>query len=223
MTATNVIALHQEENDPTPEELRAMAMKFLIRVRRGVRGVTLRKEQLSGAAKAHERATSLMRESGTPFDQHRIGVRESQAKLLRKGASDNRQLLQDYGRLLIDTAPLIDQALTLAERCDLLNINRVDRADLTDEDGIVQLVYLRGLEDSAEHRGQDFKDGPLFNAMALVFIDFLCNHPEGRKLGDSLFEPGGMFENVPKYRQLPDGLMERMPPCLRVVGHSEHI
>jgi hypothetical protein len=125
--------------------------------------------------------------------------------------------------LLIDTAPLIDQTLTLAERCDLLNINRADRADLTDEDGIVQLVYLRGLEDSAEHRGQDFKDGPLFNAMALVFIYFLCNHSEGKKLGDSLFEPGGLLSGVPKYRQLRDGSMERMPPRLQVVSDSASI
>lgn len=225
MTATNVIALHQEENEPTPEELRAMAMKFLIRIRRNVRDATLRKEHLLRTAIGHERAIRLMRSSGNPFDQHRIGVRESQAKLLRKVAGDNRQLLQDFGRLLIDTAPLIDQTLTLAERCDLLNINRADRADLTDEDGIVQLVYLKRLEDSAFYRSKEDWgfDGPLYNAMSLVFIDFLCNHPEGKKLGDSLFEPGGLLAGVPKYRQLPDGSMERMPPRLQVVGDSASI
>lgn len=223
MTATNVIPLHQEENEPTPEELRAIAMNLVAKIRRNVREIIRHREQLSTTARVVERAAKVMREAGNPFDQNRIEVRESQAKLLREIARDYRQILQDAGRVLVDSAPLIDGVLTLAQRCDLLNINVADRADLTDEDGIVQLVYLRGLEDSAEHRGQDFKDGPLFNAMALVFIDFLCNHPEGRKLGDSLFEPGGMFESVPKYRQLPDGSMERMPPRLQVVGNSASI
>lgn len=223
MTATNVIALHQEENEPTPEELRAIAMNLVAKIRRNVREIIRHREQLSTTARVVERAAKVMREAGNPFDQNRIEVRESQAKLLHEIARDYRQMLQDAGRVLVDSAPLIDGVLTLAQRCDLLNINVADRADLTDEDGIVQLVYLRGLEDSAEYRGQDFKDGPLFNAMALVFIDFLCNHPEGRKLGDSLFEPGGLFESVPKYRQLPDGSMERMPPCLQVVGNSASI
>lgn len=223
MTATNVIALHQEENEPTPDELRTLAMTTVAKIRRSVRRITQRKEKCHSAARVLERAARMMLDAGNPFDQNRIKDRELAAKDLRKHASECRHALKDLGRALIDVAPVIDSVLTLAQRCDILNVNVADRTGLSDEDGIVQLVYLKGLEDSAEHRDQDFKDAPLNNAMTLVFIDFLCNHPEGRKLGDSLFEPGGLFEGVPKYRQLPNGSMERMPPRLRVVGSSESI
>jgi hypothetical protein len=225
MTATNVIALHQEESEPTPEELRAIAMNLVAKIRRNVREIIRRREQLSSTARVTERAARVMREAGNPFDQNRIEAREFQAKLLRKSASDYRQMLQDAGRMLVDTAPVIDGVLTLAQRCDLLNINVADRAGLTEEDGFVQLIYMRRLEDSAFYRGKEDWgfDGPLNQAMMLVFMDFLCNHPEGQKLGDSLFEPGGMFENAPRYRQLPDGSMERMPPRLQVVGNSTSI
>lgn len=68
MTATNVIALHQEEEDATPEELRAMAMNLVARIRRCVRGIIKRKEQLSGTTRALERAARMMREAANPFD-----------------------------------------------------------------------------------------------------------------------------------------------------------
>lgn len=223
MTATNVISLHQEEPELSPDELRALATSTVAKIRRSVRRITQRQDRYHGTARVLERAARMMLDAGNPFDRNRIKDRELAAKDLRKHASECRNALKDLGRVLIDVAPVIDSVLTLAQRCDLLNVNVADRAGLTDEDGIVQLVYLKGLEDSAEHRGKDFKDGPLHNAMMLVFIDFLCNHPEGRKLGDSLFEPGGLLEGVSKYRRLPDGSMERMPPRLRVVGESESI
>lgn len=222
MTSTNVIPLHQEENEPTPEELRAMAVNLVVQIRLRVRRMIRRKDQLSSTARLLERSARVMREAANPFDEHRIKEREAEAKALRKHASEWRQMLQDAGRTLIDIAPAINSVLPLSLRCDLLNINVADRAGLTDEDGFVQLIYMHRLEDSAFYRSKEDWgfDGPLYNAMSLVFIDFLCNHPEGKKLGDSLFEPGGLLAGVPKYRQLPDGSMERMPPRLQVVGDS---
>lgn len=218
MTATNVIALPQKDDEPTPEENRALTMNLVARIRRNVREIVRRREQFFSAARVQERAARVMRAVGNPFDKNRIEVHEFHAKALRKSASDCRQMLQDAGRFLIDIAPMIDAVLPLAQRCDILNINVADREGLTDDDGMVQLIHVHNLEDSAFFRGKedwDF-DGPLNQAMMLVFMDFLCNHPEGQKLGDSLFEPGGMFESVPIYRQLPDGSMERMPPRLHV-------
>lgn len=219
MTATNVIALPQKDDEPTPEELRALSMNLVAWIRRNVRDIVRRREQFSYAARVQERAARVMRAAGNPFDQNRIEVREFNARELRNSASDCRQLLQEAGRHLIDIAPMIDAVLSLAQRCDLLNINVADRADLTDEDGFVKLIHVHNLEDSAFFRGKedwDF-DGPLNAAMMQVFMAFLCNHPEGQKLGDSLFERGGMFESVPMYRRLPDGSMERMPPRLQVI------
>jgi hypothetical protein len=116
----------------------------------------------------------------------------------------------------MDTSAFIDAATTLADRCELLNINVADRDELTEEDGIAKLIFLHGLEDSAMYRKQDYLDRPLNNALRWVFMDFLTETPEGRKVGDSLFEAGGMFEFLPVYKQRPDGTMERCPPPLRL-------
>lgn len=53
-----------------------------------------------------------------------------------------------------------------------------------------------------------------------MFIDFLTNHEEGRKLGDSLFQPGGMFADVPIFTRAADGTMKRQPPKLYAVDDT---
>jgi hypothetical protein len=50
----------------------------------------------------------------------------------------------------------------------------------------------------------------------------MLNTVEDRKLGDSLFEPGGLFEGVPLYRREQHGTMVRQPPRLRVVENVPH-
>ncbi|WP_244307115.1 hypothetical protein [Azotobacter salinestris] len=57
--------------------------------------------------------------------------------------------------------------------CDLLNVNPVHRSELRRRTrvGLVEIVFIEGLEDSAEHQGDDWKEGPLFNACYHAMIE----------------------------------------------------
>ncbi|MEO8408883.1 MAG: hypothetical protein ABI476_10680, partial [Oxalobacteraceae bacterium] len=107
---------------------------------------------------------------------------------------------------------------TLAQRCEILNVNVADRADLTEDDGLIKIIYLHGLEDSAARLKDDWKNGPMYQASATVFIDFLLHTKEGQALGNSLFAPGGMFAGAPMYTKQSDGSMKRQPPKLYSVA-----
>ena len=125
-----------------------------------------------------------------------------------------RESLHNCGKLLTSATPMIDAGTTLAQRCKILNVSTADPGDLTEADGLIAIIYLHGLEGSAANRKAEDKNGPMFQASQQVFMHFLTNHEEGRKLGDSMFQPGGMFADAPMFKQAPDGTMERQPPKL---------
>jgi hypothetical protein len=163
------------------------------------------------------RKARVLKERGGPFDAARIASLERMADDLSADCKPLSENLKQSGMFLADVAPLFDAGTTLAQRCEILGVNVADRGALTEADGLHQIIFAHGLEDSASSRGLDWKDGPLFEALNLVFMDFLLNSKEGKKLGDSLFEPGGMFADVSMYKQAPDGTMVRQPPLLRSV------
>lgn len=72
-------------------------------------------------------------------------------------------------------------------------------------------VHLRA--DSASTQGDDFKSGAFFESIFLVLVDFLIDHPKGRAVGDTLFEPGELLARLPRYSRLPDGSMV-MQACI---------
>lgn len=97
--------------------------------------------------------------------------------------------LMEYGAMLMRAAPYIDHVTTLQERCEALNVNIADRGELTEKDGIIEIIFAHALEDSAEHRRSDHNfDKPLFRALAPAFIDFMRSTPEGRAATDRVFE-----------------------------------
>jgi len=101
------------------------------------------------------------------------------------------------GYALMEAAPTIDANTTLAQRCDLLNINIADRSALTEADGLAALIFGHGKEDSAASRHRDFKDGPLFHALDRVFIDFLTTTRDDQIGGRCTFALGGLyFDNI---------------------------
>jgi hypothetical protein len=152
-----------------------------------------------------------------PFDGARIAAWEAAADDAAAGCKTMRECLKSSGHLLTKTARMVDANLTLEQRCEILNVNKAHRGDLTDADGLIEIVYMHGLEDSAARVKDDWKDGPLFQAAQEVFMDFLTNTVAGQKLGDSLFERGGMFADAPMFKQSADGTMKRQPPRLHVV------
>jgi hypothetical protein len=133
---------------------------------------------------------------------------------IRETNDSLRKVGEDLMRIV---APIVDHLTSLEQRCDLLNVNVADRSKLVPGAGLIEIASVHALEDSASTRGDDLKSGPFFESIHLVLIDFLTNHPEGRAVGDTLFEPGGLLAGVPRYNRLPDGSMARCRPVLRMV------
>lgn len=198
---------------PTTQDL----MLYVVQVRKMVRrAVAVLESQYDNARKYRRRACILRGHAGV-FDGARIAALDAAAAEVTALCKPLRESLHNCGKLLTNAAPMIDAGTTLAQRCEILNVNTADRGDLTDADGLIKIIYLHGLEDSAANRKAEDKNGPMFQASQQVFMDFLMNHKEGRKLGDCLFQPGGMFADVPMFKQAADGTMKRQPPRLHVV------
>ena len=201
------------QNQPTAKDL----LLYVVKVRKMVRQAVAVLDSQRDNARQCRRQACILREHAGTFDGARIAALEAAAAEVTALCKPMRESLHNCGKLLASAAPIIDAGTTLAQRCEILNVNTADRGDLTEADGIIKIIYLHGLKDSAANRKAEDKNGPLFQASQRVFIDFLMNHAEGRKLGDSLFQPGGMFADVPMFKQAADGTMKRQPPRLHVV------
>jgi len=163
-----------------------------------------------------QRMAKKLKERGSPFDASRIASLDRDAAV---HSEECRLLEADLllcGHFLSDLAPIFDGATTLAQRCDILNVGRADRAGLTEADGLRRIVFSRGLEDSVARRRGQAKGGALHEAFFAVF-EAALDSAEGNKLKASLFEPGGIFQDVPTYQRAADGTFTRLPPRLRVV------
>lgn len=116
-----------------------------------------------------------------------------------------RPVLVAYGRSLIHDHDGYMPALGFDAVCDLLNVNRIEREQARAEgvDNLGGLLFVRNLEDSASHRGEDCKRGPLFEACYAALCDFIRTAPPGT-LPDP-FAPGAPFG-------------PKLPPVLRIVG-----
>jgi hypothetical protein len=192
----------------------------IIRLRRSARRAVAKQDRLHDEARRFRRSALALRTLGNPFDRARILELERQADELGKESRKISGAMRGYGKLLMDLAEFIDTYTTLDQRCDLLNVNIADRSQLSPDDGVVRIVFAHGLEDSAERRHCKWNDGPLFRAAQLVFADFLATS-EGRAVGDTLFQPGGLFEGLPTYSTELDGTLKRNPPKLRLVDTPE--
>jgi hypothetical protein len=190
---------------------------FVACVRRGARRIVATLDRQHDKARQYRRQAQVIKQRASPFDAARIAKLESMAAAAIAACKPMQESLNECGKLFVDTGPMIDAGTTLAQRCEMLNVNEADRGDLTEADGLHQIVFAHGLEDSAACRGMDWKNGPLFQASQRVFMDFLMNTKEGQDLGDSLFQPGGMFADVPMFKEAADGSMERQPPRLYAV------
>lgn len=170
-----------------------LAFTLVARMRRTLRLLARRRDALHADHRVLDRKVRVLRRHGTPFDAFMIKSMDLALCDVIARIHATSKDIDAGGKLLVNCAPLVDAATSLSERCDILNVNTADRRGLTEADGVLKIVFVHGLEDSAERRRDDCKNGPLFKAVQPVMLDFLCNTPEGKKLGDSLFEAGGMF------------------------------
>lgn len=126
----------------------------------------------------------------------------------------------DLARFLPDILTMMDTALTLDERYDLLNVNPIHRR-WTDADApsCLEMVMVHGLEDSADKHARDWMDGPLFECLHASMWHFFRTTPKGRAtldfMKDAAFGPGGPFKRVTLQRIHPDGTVEDIPPSER--------
>lgn len=190
------------------------AILAFVWVRRGIRQIIQELDSASAARNQYLRQASILKHAGGPFNGSRIATFESLAKAIEPTCDEHRARLKGMGEFLLDMASTFDSVTTLTQRCEILGVNVADRDALTEDDGLVRIFNAHGLEDSAYHRTRGWKSGPLHESTVEIFIDFMLNTMEGRKLGDSLFEPGGLFEDVSLYRREQEGTMVRQPPRL---------
>ncbi|WPP47261.1 hypothetical protein [Pseudomonas sp. AN-1] len=141
-----------------------------------------------------------------PFTRLAVERMEQQA---RDHRADELKLLRPvllaYGQSLIHDRDGYMAALGFDAVCDLLNVNRVEREQARADgvDDLAGLIFVHNLEDSASHRGEDSKRGPLFEACYSAFCEFIRTAPPGT-LPDP-FAPGAPFG-------------PKLPPALRIVG-----
>jgi len=101
---------------------------------------------------------------------------------LRHHADQVRNTLFQCGLLLANFSPLFDENTTLNQRCNLLKVDVADRFELTESDGLINIVFAYGLENSAARRGKIFNTGVMSRALHLVFHDFLLSTGQGHML-----------------------------------------
>ena len=197
-----------------PTTTKREAFNFLAWMRRYARQLN------TSIARDEAQVRSLKRwiakNQDNPFHRSRIAKLEQAIADYRPTLDEKFAARRKLGELVTQFAPMIDQVLTFPERGAALNANRADLADVPHDANLAHMIGVYGLEDSAERRRDDAEHGPLQAACHAVMIRFLCEHPEGRAVGDSLFEPGGMFEWLPWYRREKDGQLRKMPPRLRL-------
>jgi hypothetical protein len=155
----------------------------------------------------------------SPFNKHRV----DQVKTYIDGIVGLRKLAceaeQRLGRMVIEIAPRVDAETTMAQRLEILNWNSADLGRLDKPDiGLVELIAVYCVEDSASHRKDEFRSRPLFNAINAEIMRVMFDTPEGREASrqvfDGMFSPGGIFHGLPTYYMQPDGTMKRKAPSL---------
>jgi hypothetical protein len=157
----------------------------------------------------------------SPFNVARVQALDNGVKEINAACKELREIQEFYGRSLIDLAPWIDGTTTMTQRLELLNCNPADRAEIEEEDaGMVVLMAAYCVEDSAEHRNDEWNDRPLHAAVNAEMHRVMFRTPEGKaassKLFDELLAPGGLLEGLPRYFQQPDGSFKRQAPPLTV-------
>ena len=176
----------------------------LITTRRICRNISRNLDSIHAERRAMRRQAGKLK-AFLPFTRQAIADLEQQAWEHRDDERSKALVaLSGFGRqLLFDEDGLAD-TLGFERLCDLLSVNTVEREQARRE-GVTSLeglAFTHALEDSAERRGQEWNDAPLFNACHAAMTDFIRDCPEG-VLPDP-FAPGAPFG-------------PKLPPKLRVV------
>ncbi len=203
----------------TPYDLttRKGCMMAVVDMRQSCRVLVTSIESNASERRLIRRAIRNLRARGCQLADRRAKVMERDAALHEENSRRLREHLQGVGAKLFYCADAINANIQQDVLLDLLNVNPVDRSDVEPADGIVEIVYARALENSAENRNSEWNNSPMFQAAHFHFFKVMDRAPEVRKAMDErLFGRGGLLEFVPKMVLQPDGSLKRMPPPLRI-------
>lgn len=198
---------------------RQMALRYMIIMRRLVRSISAERDNHQHQARGAMRQARKLRAGGTVFDAARIQRLELEAREHIDRAREMMELMVHWAELYMLYAPTLSAVLSLEERCDILNINAADRCRLAEveDHGVVSLIAVLGLEDSAQHRRPARTRGPMATAIDMLMLNFLANTAQGRALADDQFEPGGLFVGDPDTESPTGGPHCTHAPRLQVV------
>jgi hypothetical protein len=196
--------------------------QYLVDRRLSCRIHTVLLDSFHHQSQQQRRLARLFRETSNPILSRRADVLDERADQICPTMQTAYQKLLKIGCELIEGSNHIDSLLSQEQILDLLNVNTVDRGQVLPEDGLIEIAYTRGLEDSAMYRSEDFKKGPLAQAIT-AFMNHEVQHNENFKQSthEFLFGKGGIFEFLPIYQQNENGEMVRMPPNLRLVDECD--
>lgn len=216
----NVVNFTQNETDPVLQKREVI--QFLITLRRLSRTVCRQIDNLADANRADGRLAKKHRASGNPLmvrSAEVIEARIAERKGVLKTWNDTLVGIGGHVRTLADE---IERLVPTNELLDILEVNPVDRAKVGPADGLKEIVFVKGLEDSATNRGSLWKQGPLFEALSRYMMEAIKTNPElERVVTEGLFGNGGMFEFVPTYRFTPAGEFVCNPPNLRLANETD--
>lgn len=135
----------------------------------------------------HAERRAMRRQAGTlkafmPFTRQAIADLEQQAQTHRSVERAKALVaLAGFGQSLLFHHGGLAHVLGLERLYDLLNVNTVEREQARREGitSLSDLVFIHALEDSAERRGQEWNNAPLFNACHAAMADFIKECPDG--------------------------------------------
>lgn len=219
--------LSREDSAMRPAQMcdlqtRRGCIAFLVERRHACRILARAEDDVHAANRQDMREARKLRAAKNPMADRRAAVLEARVAARREAARPVSKKLVEIGQSLFAAAEFIDATIPRDLLLDLLNVNPADRDGVKEDKGFTELVFVYGVENSVERRDKDWNDSPLFRACHRRFAHELAHNEElNRAANEMLFGIGGMFEFLPKYRQLPDGSMKRLPPPLRVVDGFE--
>lgn len=153
----------------------------LITTRRICRNIGRNLDSIHAERRAMRRQAGKLK-AFLPFTRQAIADLEKQAQSHRADECDKAVVaLAGFGQSLLFDHDGLAITLGFERLCDLLSVNTVEREQAKRE-GVTNLeglVFTHALEDSAERRGQEWNDAPLFNACHAAMADFIRDCPDG--------------------------------------------
>ena len=185
--------------------------------RRNIRDIQDANSSSSALRSKILRKSRLLKATGNIFDAKRADALEAKERAIFEAGEPVRVALRNIGQSIMRHGHDIDKYIPQSMLMDLLEINTTDRNRVEPTDGIIGLTFVKGLEDSACNRGNDFKCGPIASAIQ-AFINYQMIHDKELKnsMENHLFGKGGMFEFLPSYRRTAKGEFIKNQPKLRL-------